>query len=216
MIPALVELARNAVKEKVVRVVLATFRNLVTRAPDANTAALLNAKCPAYLAQLQQSRRWGDDEVREDVDFLAQELKNAKQKLTCVGLPRAWPDAPRTYDEYVAELESGDLSWTPPHEDAEFWRNNAEKLNAKDREQLKCAGLPQVQADLDRALIKILTRSKTPLVLSVALNDVGQYVKNCDNGKKNIEELGGKARAMELIQHPDSDVKFRALMTVQK
>ena len=84
MIPALVELSRNAVKEKVVRVVLATFRNLVTRAPDANTAALLNAKCPAYLAQLQQSRRWGDDEVREDVDFLAQELKSAKQKLTCV------------------------------------------------------------------------------------------------------------------------------------
>ena len=77
-------------------------------------------------------------------------------------------------------------------------------------------GVLDFQSDSDRALIKILTRSKTPLVLSVALNDVGQYVKNCDNGKKNIEELGGKARAMELIQHPDSDVKFRALMTVQK
>lgn len=142
MIPALVELARNAVKEKVVRVVLATFRNLVTRAPDANLPAMLNAKVPAYLAQLQQSRRWGDDEVREDVDFLAQELKSAKQKLTCARSCCVRFDGRSTYDEYVAELESGDLSWTPPHEDAEFWRANADKLNAKDREQLKCVRAP--------------------------------------------------------------------------
>lgn len=66
------------------RVVIATFRNLVEKAPDANLAALLNAKTPAYLTQLQQSRRWGDEDIRTDVDYLADELKEAKRKLTYV------------------------------------------------------------------------------------------------------------------------------------
>lgn len=42
-----------------------------------------------------------------------------------------------TYDEYKSELESGQLSWTPPHKNDDFWRDNATKLNDKDREQLK-------------------------------------------------------------------------------
>lgn len=42
-----------------------------------------------------------------------------------------------TYDEYKSELESGQLSWTPPHKNDDFWRDNAAKLNDKDREQLK-------------------------------------------------------------------------------
>ena len=42
-----------------------------------------------------------------------------------------------TYDEYVSELASGHLSWTPVHESDDFWRENASKLNEKDYEQLK-------------------------------------------------------------------------------
>lgn len=46
----------------------------------------------------------------------------------------------RTYDEYISELASGHLSWTPVHESDDFWKENATKLNEKDHEQLKSVG----------------------------------------------------------------------------
>ena len=125
VIPLLTELARNAVKEKVIRVVVATFRNLVTKAPEQNLASMLIAKVLPFVTSLA-SRKWSDDEIKEDVDFLVEELKTSFEGLT-------------TYDEYTSELESGRLSWSPPHKNDEFWRDNASKLNDKDRKQLKCA-----------------------------------------------------------------------------
>ena len=43
----------------------------------------------------------------------------------------------RTYDEYVSELKSGHLSWSPVHESDSFWKENVNKLNDKDYEQVK-------------------------------------------------------------------------------
>jgi len=48
-----------------------------------------------------------------------------------------WRVFKRTYDEYISELASGHLSWTPVHESDDFWKENATKLNEKDHEQLK-------------------------------------------------------------------------------
>ena len=33
---------------------------------------------------------------------------------------------------------------------------------------------------------------------------------------RTINDLGAKTRVMELMSHPDSDVKYRALVTVQR
>lgn len=33
---------------------------------------------------------------------------------------------------------SGHLTWSPAHKDEDFWRENAGKLNEKEREPLKC------------------------------------------------------------------------------
>lgn len=43
----------------------------------------------------------------------------------------------RTWDEYTSELESGHLTWSPPHESEQFWKENAVKLNERDGELLK-------------------------------------------------------------------------------
>jgi hypothetical protein len=43
----------------------------------------------------------------------------------------------RTYDEYISELSSGRLSWSPVHNSDAFWRENAAKLNEKDSEGVK-------------------------------------------------------------------------------
>lgn len=89
------------------------------------------------------SRKWSDEDVLEDVQFLRDELKANFDSLTYVYLLIATLyfltacHNIRTYDEYSSELTSGHLSWTPVHESEAFWKDNANKLNDKDYEQLK-------------------------------------------------------------------------------
>ncbi|KAJ7236716.1 ATPase V1 complex subunit H [Mycena haematopus] len=182
IIPLLIDVAQGAVKEKVIRVIVATFRNLVVKAPRDNLPAMLVAQLLPFAKNLC-TRKWSDEDIVEDVQFLRDELNTNFQSLT-------------TYDEYSSELTSGHLSWTPVHESDDFWKENATKLNDKDHEQLK-------------VLVKLLKESTDPLVLAVAAHDVGQYVKHCDRGKK-------LTRVMELMTHSDSDVRYRALLSVQQ
>ncbi|KAL0071655.1 H(+)-transporting V1 sector ATPase subunit H [Marasmius tenuissimus] len=188
IIPLLVSVAQAAAKEKVIRVIVAAFRNLVIKAPSANLPAMLVAQLLPFAKNLC-TRKLGDEDIVEDVQFLRDELAANFQSLT-------------TYDEYTSELASGHLSWTPVHESDDFWKENATKLNDKDYEQLK-------------TLIRLLKESPDPSVLAVAAHDIGQYVKHYERGKKPVTDLGGKARVMELMSHENSDVRYRALMSVQ-
>ncbi|KAL0947311.1 hypothetical protein HGRIS_013430 [Hohenbuehelia grisea] len=189
IIPLLIDVAQGAVKEKVIRVIVATFRNLVTKSPTANLPAMLVARLLPFVKNLC-SRKWSDEDVLEDIQFLRDELTANFQSLT-------------TYDEYTSELSSGHLSWTPVHESDGFWKENATKLNDRDYEQLK-------------TLVKLLKDSIDPVVLAVAAHDVGQYVKHYDRGKKIVTDLGGKTRVMELMSHENADVRYRALLSVQQ
>lgn len=75
------------------------------------------------------------------------------------------------------------------HESDDFWRENASKLNEKDYEQLKWVLFHTLVHDwalnqhFSRILIRLLT-TEDPLVLAVAVHDLGQYVKHCERGKK--------------------------------
>ncbi|PPQ64691.1 hypothetical protein CVT26_002781 [Gymnopilus dilepis] len=189
VIPVLVEVAQNAVKEKVIRVIVATFRNLVSKAPAENLPAMLVCQVLPFVKNLA-GRKWSDEDIIEDVTFLRDELNARFQSLT-------------TYDEYVSELASGHLSWSPVHESDDFWKENATRLNENDYEQLKI-------------LIKLLKESADPLVLAVAAHDIGQYVKHYERGKKPVADLSGKTRVMELMTHPNSDVRYHALLSVQQ
>ncbi|KAI0797738.1 ATPase V1 complex subunit H [Abortiporus biennis] len=189
IIPLLTNVAQTAVKEKVIRVIVATFRNLVSKAPSANLPAMLVAQLLPFAKNLC-SRKWSDEDVIEDVQFLRDELKARFESLT-------------TYDEYSSELASGHLSWSPVHESDMFWKENATKLNDKDYEQLK-------------VLIQLLKESSDPVVLAVAAHDLGQYVKHYERGKKILTDLGAKTRVMELMSHQDSDVRYQALLSVQR
>ncbi|KII88913.1 hypothetical protein PLICRDRAFT_40550 [Plicaturopsis crispa FD-325 SS-3] len=189
IIPLLTGIAQAAVKEKVIRVIVATFRNLVTKAPSANLPAMLVAQLLPFVKNLC-TRKWSDEDVIDDVQFLRDELNTNFQSLT-------------TYDEYSSELTSGHLSWTPVHESDDFWKENATKLNDKDYEQLK-------------TLISLLKESTDATVLAVAAHDIGQYVRHYERGKKVVTDLGAKTRVMELMTHKDSDVRYRALLSVQQ
>ncbi|EAU88406.1 MSTP042 [Coprinopsis cinerea okayama7 len=189
IIAELITVAQTAVKEKVIRVIVATFRNLIVKAPAANLPAMLVCQLLPFSKNLV-ARKWTDEDIVEDVKFLKEELTNRFQSLT-------------TWDEYTSELASGHLSWTPVHQSDEFWKENATKLNEKGHEQLK-------------VLINLLKESNDPVVLAVACHDIGQYVKYYERGKKIVNDLGGKNRVMSLMTHKDPDVRYRALLSVQQ
>ncbi|KAH9946339.1 ATPase V1 complex subunit H [Epithele typhae] len=189
IIPLLVDVAQGAAKEKVIRVIVSTFRNLITKAPQANLPAMLVAQLLPFTKNLS-TRKWTDEDILEDIQFLRDELSTRFESLT-------------TYDEYRSELVSGHLSWTPVHESELFWKENATKLNEKDYELLK-------------VLIKLLNDSEDALVLAVASHDLGQYVKHYERGKKVITNMGAKTRVMELMSHASADVRYQALLSVQR
>ncbi|KAI0085440.1 ATPase V1 complex subunit H [Irpex rosettiformis] len=189
IIPLLIDIAKAAVKEKVIRVIIATFCNLVSKAPSANLPAMLVAQLLPFVKNLS-TRKWTDEDIVEDVQYLRDELTARFDSLT-------------TYDEYTSELLSGHLSWSPVHESDLFWKENATKLNDKNYEQLKI-------------LIRLLQESSDPLVLAVAAHDIGQYVKHYERGKKVLTDLGAKTRVMELMSHQDANVRYQALISVQQ
>jgi V-type H+-transporting ATPase subunit H len=107
------------------------------------------------------TRKWTDPEITEDLDYLQQELQTSFDQLTYLS---HISNLHRTFDEYSSEIESGYLSWTPPHRSEEFWRENAPKLLDENSKILKI-------------LTRLLATSKNPVVLAVACHDVGQLVK---------------------------------------
>ncbi|KAH9043410.1 ATPase V1 complex subunit H [Lactarius pseudohatsudake] len=128
-------------------------QNLVTKAPSANLPAMLVAELLPFVKNLA-TRKWSDEDILEDVQFLIDELNARFESLT-------------TWDEYTSELTSGHLSWTPVHDSNLFWKENAAKLNEKDHLHLN-----------------LLRTSQDPLVLAVAAHDLGQYVRYYSRGKK--------------------------------
>jgi len=189
VIPLFIGVAQAAAKEKVVRVNIATLCNLVTKAPSANLPAMLVAQLLPFVKNLA-TRKWSDEDILEDVQFLRDELEARFESLT-------------TWDEYTSELTSGHLSWTPVHDSDLFWKDNVTRLNERDHFHLK-------------RLIELLLLSQDPIVLAVAAHDLGQYVKYYERGKKIVTDLGGKTRVMELMSHGSQEVRYQALISVQR
>ena len=107
----------------------------------------------------------------------------------------------RTFDEYVSEIESGQLSWTPPHTNEAFWRENASKLTLNDNALLN-------------ELANILLVQDDPVVLAVACHDMYKFMKHVPNGRVLVAKDGAKDRIMELMEHPNPEVKYEALKAV--
>ncbi|CAG9858206.1 unnamed protein product [Phyllotreta striolata] len=193
VIPILADILSDSVKEKVTRIILAVFRNLIEKPEDGQVCkehciAMVQCKVLKQLAILEQ-RKFDDEDVTADVEFLTEKLQSSVQDLS-------------SFDEYSTEVKSGRLEWSPVHK-SKFWRENAQRLNEKNYELL-------------RILIHLLETSKDPLVLSVASFDIGEYVRHYPRGKHIIEQLGGKQLVMQLLAHEDPNVRYEALLAVQK
>ncbi|XP_055859325.1 V-type proton ATPase subunit H isoform X2 [Episyrphus balteatus] len=194
VIPILADILNDCAKEKVTRIILAVFRNLIEKPEEAQVAkehciAMVQCKVLKQLSILEQ-RRIDDEDITADVEFLTEKLQNSVQDLS-------------SFDEYATELKSARLEWSPVHKSAKFWRENAQRLNEKNYELL-------------RILVHLLETSKDPVILSVACFDIGEYVRHYPRGKHVLEQLGGKQIVMQLLGHDDPNVRYEALLAVQK
>lgn len=194
VIPILADILNDCAKEKVTRIILAVFRNLIEKPTDLQVAkehciAMVQCKVLKQLSILEQ-RRFDDEDITADVEYLTEKLQNSVQDLS-------------SFDEYATELRSTRLEWSPVHKSAKFWRENAHRLNEKNYELL-------------RILVHLLETSKDPIILSVACFDIGEYVRHYARGKHVLEQLGGKQIVMQLLGHEDPNVRYEALLAVQK
>lgn len=194
VIPILADVLSDAQKEKVSRIILAVFRNLIEKPEEAdvkkeNCISMVQSKVLKQLELLEQ-RKFDDEDIVEDIEYLTEKLNASVQDLS-------------SFDEYVTEIKSGRLEWSPVHRSEKFWRENAHHLNDKNYELLKI-------------LIQLLETSADPLVLCVACFDLGEYVRHYQRGKHVLEQLGGKTMVMTLLGHTDSKVRYEALLAVQK
>merc|ERR1711862_127676 len=194
VIPILADVLSDAQKEKVSRIILAVFRNLIEKPEEKdvkkeNCISMVQCKVLKQLELLEQ-RKFDDEDIVEDIEYLNEKLNASVQDLS-------------SFDEYITEVKSGRLEWSPVHRSERFWRENAHHLNDRNYELLKI-------------LITLLETSKEPLVLSVACFDLGEYVRHYQRGKHVLEQLGGKTMVMALLSHEDPNVRYEALLAVQK
>lgn len=109
-----------------------------------------------------------------------------------------------TFDEYSAEVLSGRLRWSPPHRDANFWRENARRI------------LDENSSELPKKIGEILGKKweDDKQVLAVACNDVAWLVKEVPEKRVQLEKLGVKARVMELMADENEGVRWESLRAV--
>ncbi|TIC02253.1 ARM repeat-containing protein [Wallemia mellicola] len=186
IIPPLAQLARSSIKEKVVRLVLAIFVNLLKHSKQSTLATFLALPIQPTLNNLS-SRRWNDAELQTDLDTITEQLQSSFASIS-------------NWDEYSSELESGLLRWSPVHTDEDFWKNQSGAL-LKDNNW----GLKRLFSLLD---------SEDQQILHITLYDISQCLKFIHHAKTYVDS-SSKQKIMELLQHPDPKIKYQALITTQ-
>ncbi|KNC79479.1 hypothetical protein SARC_08124, partial [Sphaeroforma arctica JP610] len=179
-------------KEKVVRVATLTLRNILEKSGykiKENVEIMISNKLQRQL-RLIQSKNWKDEDIKDDVEYVVDTMQNYVTELN-------------SFDEYAIEVRSGDLKWSPMHKSEAFWRDHVMRLNDNEHEML-------------RMLITILEESNDTTAMSIACHDLGEYTRHYSLGRANVEQLGGKAELIKLISHPDSSVRYEALVATQK
>jgi len=190
IVPLYTQLLRVSPTEKIIRLLLGTLNNLLSANRSTLMPAALSARLPSVLTNLK-SRNLTDPDLVEDLDNLSSIMEEYTKTQT-------------TFDEYAAEVQSGHLRWSPPHRDASFWRENAQKIIEEDK------------GALCKRLVEILSKDwqSDKQVLAIGCNDVASLVKECPAKRQQLEKLGLKARVMSLMQDENEAVRWESLRAV--
>ncbi|KCV71085.1 hypothetical protein H696_02034 [Fonticula alba] len=189
IVPILTNLIKSTVKEGHIRVILATFRNLIEKAPEENIGPMMDNKLLTVCNSLS-TRTFTDEDVVADLQFITEELKKNDYVLS-------------SFEEFAAEIRSTRLDWSPAHTSETFWSNNIENINSNSYE-------------LIRLLHSILEHSSDDKSLAVACHYFGQYVNVYPRGKDVLTRLGSKDVLLRHLTHTSQVVKYEALLALQK
>ncbi|KAI1423051.1 armadillo-type protein [Xylaria sp. FL1777] len=181
------QLLRLSPKEKTTRLILSTLHNLLEANPSTLLPTAVLARLPALLQNVG-GRHLTDPDLQEDLDKLKEMLDEYQKTKT-------------TFDEYVAEVQSGHLRWSPPHRHQVFWTENARKI------------LEYENGEIPRKIADIMKKpwENDKAVLAIACNDIGCLVKEVPEKRHQLEKLGLKTRIMELMQDADENVRWESL-----
>ncbi|SCU96628.1 LAFA_0G07272g1_1 [Lachancea sp. 'fantastica'] len=192
----LLKLVKITIKEKLSRLCVAIVLNCVAPHVKGNKATIRQLLLLGNALPILQSlseRKYSDDELRQDLSTLKELLEKTYQELT-------------SFDEYEAEVNSKLLVWSPPHVDNGFWSENIDKFKDDNWKLFK-------------KLVAILTvpnnEPSTKIALQVALSDITHVVELLPESVDVLAKLNGKVLIMELLNHPDSKVKYEALKATQ-
>ncbi|RYP82820.1 hypothetical protein DL769_001517 [Monosporascus sp. CRB-8-3] len=181
------QLLRLSPKEKTTRLLLSTLYNLLEANPSSLLPTAVLARLPSVLQNVS-GRHLTDPDLLEDLERLKEMLEEYSKTKT-------------TFDEYVAEVQSGHLRWSPPHRHQTFWVENARRI------------LEYENGEIPRKLAEIMKKpwDNDKAVLAIACNDVGCLVKEVPERRYQLEKLGLKTRIMELMQDSDDNVRWESL-----
>jgi V-type H+-transporting ATPase subunit H len=188
LVPVLLDISKNSVKEKIIRLAVATLVNTANLAPRVSIPALLSHSALALVKTLSE-RKWADEELIEDLQTLKTKLQDAFDSMT-------------TFDEYNSEIIGKKLKWSPPHRSDTFWKQNIAQFKDVDWRILK-------------SLANIIASSNDQVTLAVGCNDISRIITELPESLKVLERLGTKVKIMQLMNSPDSDVRYEALKATQ-
>ena len=180
-------LLRLSPKEKTTRLIVSTLYNLLEKNQKSLLPTAVLARLPSLLENIG-SRHLTDPDLLEDLSSLREMLEEYTKTKT-------------TFDEYIAEVHSGHLRWSPPHRNTIFWAENARKI------------LEFENGDIPRKLAEIMKQpwDNDKQVRAIACNDVGCLVKEVPEKRYQLEKVGLKRRIMELMQSDDENVRWESL-----
>jgi len=189
VISGLVDLAKLAQKEKVVRVSFLTLKNLLKNKVEGAGEEMVELGLPKVVAT-RSLQSWGDEDMPDLLIWLDEELCDHIQTLS-------------SFEKYRKEVLSGTLEWSPMHTSEAFWMENVAKFEEKDFQIL-------------RVLLKLVEASREPRSLAVGCHDIGQFITHHPHGRYIVSDLHGKELVMRLMIHPEVEVQKQALLCVQK
>lgn len=176
-----------APREKVVRVALETLQNLIGKNSGFFNERMIDGGLLKTLTNLRE-RKWTDEDITKNIQSIRDVLIREYKELN-------------TMERYEKELRGGNLNWGLLHTD-KFWKENFMAFENKEFE-------------LIRLLIDLL-EAEDPKTVSVALFDLGEFVRFYPNGKHIVKRLGAKKVAMKLMTHENPEVQKQALQCISK
>ncbi|KAK6783620.1 hypothetical protein RDI58_017074 [Solanum bulbocastanum] len=186
-LPRLIEVVKGSTKEKVVRVVILTLRNLLS---EGTFSAHMVDLGVLQIVQSLKAQAWSDEDLLDALNQLEQGLKENIKMLS-------------SFDKYKQEVLLGHLDWSPMHKDPIFWRENINNFEENDFQIL-------------RVLITILDTSSDARTLAVACYDLSQFIQCHSAGRIIVNDLKAKERVMRLLNHENAEVTKNALLCIQR